>query len=209
MIVIGIDPGATGAIATITMNPGQAPSLSVRDIPCLDRGVDVPRLTDLAPALAPAGTHCWLEANTGRQHDMPDKAFRFGLNTGQIHAAMTCLGFEVHWISPATWCGRFGLRGKTDDTDCRERAEKLCTIYPQARPWIYGKRDGVASGPVDALWIAYYGLVSLRGGEIPKVLARWAPKPARGMDNLDDFEAPPRARRTTPEELERKDTTLA
>lgn len=209
MLVIGIDPGASGAIARIEKLNGSQPEIQVYPIPALDRGVDVAKLIELSRDLGPIDTHVWIESNTGRQHDMPDRAFRFGLNTGQIHATMTCMGFAIHWLTPATWCGRFGVRGKVDDFNCRERAAKLLTIYPQAEDLITGPRGGILDGPLDAIWIAHYGRVCLDGGETPRIISRWAPRPARGLDTLDPFVAPRRRQRTKPWELERKDTKLA
>lgn len=186
MISIGVDTGADGAIGIIERNiSGIAKWTTHKFTPCrTGRGLDGIETGNLISGLPP-GADVWIENNTARPAEVPDFAMRHGINLGQLKQAFHDFGFNVHFVSPSEWTGRLGIRGKTEDSDCRGRAKYLCEQYPGIEKVIYGPRGGVAKGEVDALLIAHYGMLALQagapfGGGAANV-KKWVRRSARGL----------------------------
>jgi hypothetical protein len=189
MITIGIDPGASGAVARVI----DSRHVYAWTLPVLHRSVDVPALRELLKMIAEhtPGAHLWTERPIGLPGNSPSATSAQGMNAGQCHATAVCLGFDVHWVSPSEWTGRLGIKGKDEDPNCRMRAEWLIHRYPLAKELVTGPRGGILSGPVDALLIAHFGQVTMgtdlfatavgsRGVDVPMKLSKWARRPMRG-----------------------------
>ena len=99
MIAIGVDTGADGALAKIEFTDINRWT-TTRKFPNAERGLNCLQLIQLVCEFAPIGSHVWIERNTGRPGEVPDFAFRHGLNTGQLLMAFTCAGCIVHEVSP-------------------------------------------------------------------------------------------------------------
>ena len=135
--IVGIDPGATGAIAMIQ------PMVEVWDMPATPH--------DLATLMRT------FDANTTRVyveevHSMPGQGvastFKFGKGYGEILGVLATLGLGYRAISPAVWKRAMGLVGK-DKGESRRRAQAL---FPAA------VLDRVKDhGRAEALLLAEYG----------------------------------------------------
>jgi hypothetical protein len=101
----------------------------------------------------------YLENNTARPGEVPDFAFRFGLQTGQLWGILYGLGFTVRPISPQRWKGQLGLPGKTHADAIGICARFYDEKFPAFPNLIRGSRGGIQDGPLDALLITYYGWV--------------------------------------------------
>lgn len=157
-LVIGVDPGATGAIATIG---GPFDDLNVYDMPTLtvkhgktDRTMVNPRLLGdlLREIIEPAGT---VFAVIEKVHSMPRdssvSAFSFGRATGYVEMAIAMLGVPHVHVTPQEW--QRGVRkGKGKDASVARALE----LYPAAAAvHLARKKD---HNRADAILIAHWGL---------------------------------------------------
>lgn len=140
--ILGIDPGATGAIAMVT------PMVEVWDMPATPHD-----LAALMKTFDPATTRVYLE----RVHSMPNQGvastFRFGVGFGVIQGVLAALGFAYILVEPSKWKPAMGLRG-AGKAASRAKAQQL---YPTA-----DLRRVKDHGRAEALLIARFGQV--RGG---------------------------------------------
>lgn len=169
---VGIDPGRKGAIAQICASG----LIKVTPMPPeFERGIDLHSLPDLQPYTQGRLDRyiVAIEWNTSRPGEVPDYAFRFGLQTGQLDAWYKAKGYAVKHISPQKWKGYFGLPGKQADPASEQGAALWCRLYPSYSGLIYGPRGGIQDGPLDALLIAEYlrqtesSPVGTKGGRRP------------------------------------------
>lgn len=152
---IGVDPGRTGAFALLSED-----ACEVADMPehASERGVHVAQVADIIRGFnaSPAETVVALEWNQGRPGEVPDFAFRFGLQTGQIDALLFAMGYDVVHLASNKWTGKLGLPGKTWQGAMEQRVAMVEAHYPAYAPLIHGPRGGVLDGRVDAILIAHY-----------------------------------------------------
>lgn len=169
MNVIGVDVGREGAFARIA-----GTQITIWDMPkSHERGVDLRAVNEVVKTTPPCIVY--IEWNTARPLEVPDYAFRFGLQTGQLEALFWARGFDVRHVVPNKWKGDIGLPGKTDDPTSLQGLEFLRREYPcvEVDALILGPRGGIKSGRVDAWLIAHWGLrvasspVGRKGGKRP------------------------------------------
>jgi len=148
MIIVGIDPGASGALA-LTVD-GEL--TDVIDAPAIDKRINVPVVTE------------WFrdwQHSVGRidrvivenVHAMPRQgvtsSFNFGRALGAIEAVPQSLGLVTSYANPSVWKKSMGLAGK-DKTASRQLATDL---YPSwAAMFKRVKDDGRAEAALLAKW---------------------------------------------------------
>jgi hypothetical protein len=131
--IVGIDPGAHGAIGMIQ------PDVCVWDMPATPHD-----LATLLRTFDPRTTRVYVEA----VHSMPGQGvsstFKFGKGFGEILGVLAALDIPHTMVAPATWKTAMGLRG----------AEKAAS--KRLAQQLYGR---VASneGKSEALLIATWG----------------------------------------------------
>ena len=155
MIVVGIDPGANGALAFL--KDGQLIGMVDMPTTVVKRGSREVREVN-APGLA----------NILRAHDadaayleqvgaMPGQGvssmFAFGRAVGVLEGALACAGVPVTKVPPQTWQRAMRVRGGKDGA--RERAMQL---FPRDANLFERKKD---DGRADAVLIASYGHAEL------------------------------------------------
>lgn len=152
-VTFGIDPGLSGAVATLIDGlPGP-----VLDMPVLERGkwreVDAASLAAwlrLVIAQHPdADVGACIEKVGARPGDGGTSAFRFGEGFGAIKGVLGVLCVPYSLAIPAVWKRRFGLIGQEKD------AARVLAIrrFPEAAHHLKRKKD---NGRADALWIALF-----------------------------------------------------
>lgn len=150
-VIVGIDPGATGAIAHIDTD---ARLLHVEDIPIFDGHVNAP----VAATVLLAHGHI-TGAFIERAHPMPNMgvsgAFRYGAGWGCLLGVLGALSIPVHHVGSAQW-KRAAKLGR-DKSASRRLATEL---WPEhAERFARVKDDGRA----EAALIARHGWHSLAG----------------------------------------------
>lgn len=165
-IIIGIDPGYTGAFAFGLLGPDASFSLiDVKDMPTTtvksgrSNKAEV-LLSDLASILSPDNMPLALQANVfiERVHAMPGQGvtsmFRFGKVFGNIEGVVAALGLPISYLNPADWQRVAGVR--RDPSAGLLRASQL---FPTADFFTLKKHHNRA----DAALIAYAGAVEVLG----------------------------------------------
>lgn len=147
MKIIGIDPGAKGAIARFVNGKLDA----IRDMPTVEhkgkQRVDGAAVGAIVRELAP--DHAYME----RVGAMPGQGvvsmFSFGKAAGIVEGALGALLVPLTLITPAQW--KVAMRVPADKGGARARASQL--IPAGASYWPLVKHDGRA----EAAMIALYG----------------------------------------------------
>ena len=159
-LVIGIDPGLSGALSMI----GRDGLLAVADIPVMAKGKGAGKVKNEVNAAAL--NHLLREWANGSADDvmvvlervasMPGQGvasmLSLGDTVGCIRGVVAARGYPVQWVTPQSWKKHYGL--PADKELARARAIEL---YPEAD--LARKRD---HGRAEAILIARYGWECLR-----------------------------------------------
>ena len=142
MIVIGIDPGLTGAVAVIE----DTKLILVTDMPNYDGRVDGYGLWDTLCNWDPEPTMVVIED----VHSMPGQgvasSFKFGRSVGAIEGVVMALQHPLVRLTPQKWKQKMGLIGKDKDAS-RGLAREL---WPGTTYFDRKKDDGRAEAALIA-----------------------------------------------------------
>lgn len=147
-MIIGIDPGNTGAIAVL----GEDGILhEVHDMPLMANGKkqqvnpsELRRILDLQFEGTPKVIIEKVSAMPGQG---VSSMFNFGMGFGVLQGVVAGLGFPLYLVTPQAWKKHFNLIGKDKD-NARTVAQQL---YPDAP---LGRKKDI--GRADAILIARY-----------------------------------------------------
>lgn len=159
-VVVGFDPGITGAAAAIEVGEmGGISLIEIYDLPSMADG------TKRQLHIAPLGA--WLEKiapdlaiienvqpmmgkGAASQAMMGANSFRFGMACGALRATVAAYNIPYRLVVPQVWKRSFHLRGSD-----KEASRKLAVrLIPCSDPLLSRKKDHNKS---DALLIAIYG----------------------------------------------------
>ncbi len=141
MILLGIDPGVSGAIATF--------DTIERRVAVIDMPDTTVALNEAIQALPPIAL-CILEKPYYNKAIGTTNAARIGTAYGKILGALAWCGVPVLEVTPSTWKAALNL--STSKAASREKASQ---IFPDdAYQWARVKDDGRA----EAALLAWYGL---------------------------------------------------
>lgn len=141
MIIVGIDPGITGAAACLF----DGKLVWVKDLPIEDRRLDGGEFARMVgrPDVV------YLE----RVHAMPKNgsisAFSLGQTYGSLLAVMSLLKIPVHLVAPSTWKAKMGVGASKDAARVLAR-----TLFPNQSDYFKLAKD---HNRADATLIARYG----------------------------------------------------
>lgn len=153
-IIIGIDPGKSGALAALSTN---GHLIEVFDMPVVG--------TTISGALLNEWVHEWVNPPIGPSvvaviedvHAMPKQGvsttFAFGRALGLVEGVIQGNGIPLHYVSPARW--KRDLRLGRDKGVSRQRAVEL---WPdKAGLFARVKDDGRAEAALIAYWWLHHG----------------------------------------------------
>ena len=167
MIVVGIDPGLSGAIAALDGKGG----IDVLDMPLIKGGGKTKDEID------ELGIFSWLTVLASFDNQLPRvfiekvsampkqgvvSMFRFGVAYGTVRAIVACLDWPVTFLTPQAWRAAAGLSKVVNDTGkalARQRASQL--FHAHAHLFARVKDNGRA----DAALIAWAGARLLAPGQ--------------------------------------------
>jgi crossover junction endodeoxyribonuclease RuvC len=145
-MIIGIDPGASGAMAVLD---GDYPT--ILDVPKVGNEVDEVEWAKSWSMHLPFATHIWVEQVGAMPGQGVTSMFNFGDRFGFVKALAYASGTPVSFVRPQKWKVGVGITAGAAKGASRLRASQL---FPQhADLWKLVKHDGRA----EALLIAYYG----------------------------------------------------
>lgn len=145
--VVGIDPGASGAIAILS--PSSPPS--VVDFPKTDEAI----LSLLTQNLTNRSKDCivFLEDVHALPRQSTVAGFTFGKNVGKAELVALSYSSNVVRVSPQKWKKFYNLYGK----DKKESIATAKELFPSLVDVLKASKDGRA----EALLIAYFGTSTL------------------------------------------------
>lgn len=148
MIVLGIDPGASGCIAAI--EDGTQP-IERRWIECpkycllTDTETDISNWLSFFSPMGDCPVHAFIE----RVHSMPKQgvasSFKFGQSYGFLRGLLIGHGIPFEEVTPQKWQKEMGCLTKGDKNVSKAKAQQL---FP---------REKIVHANADALLIAEYG----------------------------------------------------
>jgi len=152
MIVVGIDPGLSGAVAVLDLNNKR---LAVHDMPTVSiksgksekRQLSEPQLAAILRQVAP--DHAYLEFVSAMPGQGVSSMFNFGMGYGAIRGVLAALNIASTTVTPVKWQRDLAVAKGKDGN--RARAIQLFPEY--AHLFARVKDDGRA----DAALIAHWG----------------------------------------------------
>lgn len=150
---IGIDPGASGAIALVTLEPVY--DIAVADMPVHEingkRRIDLHALVRLVKDWR-AGAHAIVENVGAMPGQAPNAMFTFGFAAGAAQTAVVAAEIPFTLVTPVVWKRVYGLAGGRENKDQgRQLASRMFPTH--AHLWARKKDDGRA----EAVLLAHYG----------------------------------------------------
>jgi len=150
MVILGIDPGFTGALAAY--DPGHG-SLRILDMPVTKdpKGRTVLDMHTMFQILTPPGGRVMavVEFVAARPGQGAPATFRFGQGYGAIQMALAAHSIPTQYVTPAKWKKHFGL--SKDKGVSRGLAQQR---FPQIADQFNRVKD---DGRAEAALIALYG----------------------------------------------------
>ena len=144
-VVMGVDPGISGAVAFYF--PIAPARISVDDVPVAGGEINC---SDLARMIR---IHRPTLAVIERAQAMPKNGavsmFNYGRAYGDVRGVIAAMEVPLHFVTPATWKKYFGL--SSDKEKSRERANRM---FPSASESFRRAKD---HGRAEAALIALYG----------------------------------------------------
>lgn len=157
MIVVGVDPGLTGALAIISAGA----LLAVDDMPVAGGDISAQLLAVWAREWIEGCTTPELAAIVEDVHSMPKQgvasSFKFGRGKGVVEGVLAGAGWPLHYVSPAKW--KRDMRLTKDKGACRQRA---CELWPSRADLFRRVKD---DGRAEAALIAYWFTNHAPGGK--------------------------------------------
>ena len=127
--IVGIDPGATGAIAMIQ------PMVEVWDMPATPHD-----LATLMRTFDANTTRVYVEKQWARPTDGKTFAFTLGQGYGEIIGVLATLGVAFNLVAPTTWKRVLGV---TEKADSRRKAQELYPTASLARVKDHGRAEAL------------------------------------------------------------------
>jgi crossover junction endodeoxyribonuclease RuvC len=152
MIILGIDPGLSGALAFLDTKTGM---IAVEDMPTVTVMRNRKEKREVSPQLVAAiviKRHveaAFLEKVNAMAGQGVSSVFSFGRSAGIIEGVLAAFDIPTTLVTPQTWQKAMGVRGGKDGS--RERAMQL---FPAGAELFQRKKD---DGRSDASLIAKYG----------------------------------------------------
>ena len=151
MIILGVDPGLSGALAFYDPDTG---ALEILDMPTLNAGTKGKRIIDEYTLAREIDTrsdyikHAYVERVGTRPGEGAVGAFSFGMGYGILHGILAANFIPKTLIPPTIW--KKALRVPAEKDGARARASELLPAH--AGKWVRVKDDGRAEASLIALW---------------------------------------------------------
>ncbi len=153
-MIVGIDPGASGAVAFFDPQEG---TLEIVDMPVMEversgkskREINATLLTSIIDKQSTSTTVAWLEKVGAMPGQGVSSMFQFGRSVGMVEGVLAAMYLPINYVTPQRWQKEVGVRGGKDGA--RLRAIEL---FPKHAHLFARKKD---DGRADAALIAWYG----------------------------------------------------
>jgi crossover junction endodeoxyribonuclease RuvC len=172
MIFVGVDPGATGAIAVIcgaTARVYDVPTVQVKRGRTHKTRVDVFQLHQMCARIATLSPDIvCIEDTWGITGQSAPAAFAFGQTCGYLEMAFIAVGMRVQRVSPQRW--KADMRVTADKGTARRAAAAAFPAHADQFKRV--KDDGRAEATLIALWAREQQLHGrgVRAGRLTRVI---------------------------------------
>jgi crossover junction endodeoxyribonuclease RuvC len=146
--IIGIDPGASGALCLLDTDNNTTkffdpPVAKIKGKNVIVTNIFARNFKDLLPA-----DHCVIEEVHSMPRDGSSSAFKFGTAFGMVKAFAAYADVPTTFVQPAMWKRKLKLNGADKD------ASRILAIqlYPKSAPMLQRKKD---HGRAEALLLAH------------------------------------------------------
>jgi crossover junction endodeoxyribonuclease RuvC len=162
MMVLGVDPGKTGAIAS-----WDGKNLRIEDVPTIAIGkgkgktkteINLPELADIFNIIFAGADHAYVENVGAMRGQGVTSMFNFGATFGMLKMGVAMANIPMTLISPVKWKAEMGLN--RDKEKSRFRALQLFPAFSEY--FKLKKHDDRAEAAV----LAYYGYQMLTVGKV-------------------------------------------
>ncbi len=149
-LILGIDPGLTGAIAVLD---GSSDVVALADLPVIRdlslAWIDGSALQSIVlNALQGRSARAIVERVSSMPGQGVASSFLFGVGFGSVLSILQAMRISIEFVTPAKWKGSYGL-----SKDKHASLHKARLLYPDAELHL-AKHDGRA----EALLIAHYAI---------------------------------------------------
>lgn len=151
-LVIGVDPGKTGALALLD---SYGELIAVNDMPLLGKHVSATLLVDIMRdyMFNQDDVVCVIENVSSSPQMGVTSAFSFGRSKGVVEAAAAALGMRLVYVTPAKW--KADMRLNKDKGVARNAAIQRWPRFSQHFKRV--KDDGRAEAALIGLWWINHG----------------------------------------------------
>ncbi|MBF0421104.1 MAG: hypothetical protein HQL78_13185 [Magnetococcales bacterium] len=165
-VLIGIDPGLSGAIASIAVAEDGSSVVRVTDMPTKQSRTGNKRSIDAWEFEQALYSHCRDKASVAIEHvgGIPGQsapaAFEFGFGAGIIEGVLSAIGYSRVYVRPQTWRKEMNVIGSGKDAVMHTLQQYAPDAYGA---WILRKgHDGRADAIMIACWLAKNNGIQLR-----------------------------------------------
>lgn len=141
-MIIGIDPGNTGAVAFLDGDK----LVTVHDMPLMANGkkqqVNAYELNRILGIFYGDPTDVVIEKVGAMPGQGVSSMFNFGMGFGVLQGVAAGRGFPIHLVTPQSWKKHFSLIGKDKD-NARTVAQQLYPDAPLGRKKDVGRADAI------------------------------------------------------------------
>ena len=159
MLILGIDPGLSGAYALLSADGLEA----VADLPTIEKAHKKGTRSELSAHLLhdqliglPKVSFAVMEMVTASPQMGVVSSFRFGECYGALNAVLACMGIRTEFVRPAAWKKALGLNSEAEVS--RARALEL---WPDSSQFFKRKMD---HNRAEAALLCEFGRVNLWRG---------------------------------------------
>lgn len=159
MLILGIDPGAYGAMALYDTEArrivfsSDMPTSEIKVGKTKRKRLVIPHLiANLAFVRSEFEAKvAVIEEVGGITGQSASAAFAFGYSVGVTHAAALAVGFAVETVQPGKWKKELKV-----PVDKKDAVAKACELLPDDKQRFYNKRGTPQDGVAEAAMIAYW-----------------------------------------------------
>jgi len=158
MIVGGIDPGITGAVAS--WDGKDLAALKVPSVKAKGRGntIDWTQLASSMSLYFEFVEHFYIEEVSAMPGQGVSSMFKFGYVAGGLRGLVAAMHIPVTMVRANVWKPSMAVT-----KDKKQTAARAAELFPKDAHLFYGPRGGVEDGLAEAALIAFYGRKKLVG----------------------------------------------
>ena len=160
--ILGIDPGASGAIAYFKSDDVKYDINAITAYKCPDSAEDMARIVE--NCLSENRLYAYIEQVHAMPHDGRSSLFKFGTNYGKWLGVLGAYAIDTTYVSPQKWMKWWQIRMGTKLPKIKKDRKNMLKSWAQQCT-----SQKVTLYNADAILIAMYGYFQVLEGELIKL----------------------------------------